>query len=69
MSAVSCIVNGEPRDIPAGHTIADLLVDIGLRMSGIAVAVEQRVVPPEQFADVAITPGRRIGIVRAVGGG
>jgi len=69
MSNVSCIVNGEPRDVPADHTIADLLVEVGLRMSGIAVAVEQRVVSPEQFASIDITPGMRIEIVRAVGGG
>ena len=69
MTTVSCIVNGEPREVPAGQTLADLLSDIGLRMNGVAIAVEQRVVSPNQFTDVAITPGMRIEIVRAVGGG
>lgn len=69
MTTLSCIVNGEARDVPVGHTVADLLAEIGLHMSGVAVAVEQRVVQPEEFPNIAIAPGMRIEIVRAVGGG
>ena len=51
------------RETCRGHTVADLLGN-GLRMSGVAVAVEQRVVQP--ISNIAIAPGMRIEIVRAV---
>ena len=69
MSSLSCVVNGEPREVTEGDTVADLLEGIGLRMSGVAVAVDQHVVQPEQFADIAVIEGMHIEIVRAVGGG
>jgi sulfur carrier protein len=69
MSVVACVVNGEPRDVPEHHTIADLLTESGLRLAGIAVAVDGRVVPLEDYSDISVTPGMRIEIVRAVGGG
>ena len=62
-------INGEPREIEAGLTIADLLQQLGAPERGIAIAKNERVVPRSAFADERIAEGDRIEIIQAVAGG
>jgi sulfur carrier protein len=67
---VTLAINGEPRTVPAGTTVAALLADLGFAApSGIAVAVNARVVTRSAFASHALAEGDEVEIIRAVAGG
>lgn len=63
------LVNGEPRDVPAGCTVEGLIECLGLESRHIAIAVNRDVVPRSQFDAHSLAPGDRIEILEAVGGG
>jgi sulfur carrier protein len=62
-------VNGEPRRVPAGCTVARLVEESGLGDRKVAVAVNREVVPRSRFAERALGAGDRVEILEAVGGG
>lgn len=62
-------VNGVERELPEGTTVAQLLSSAGIAGSGIAVAVNERVVGRSTHETTAVRDGDRIEIIRAVGGG
>jgi sulfur carrier protein len=69
-SAIS--VNGTARDdLPAGLSVADLVVAHGLPAEGrgVAVAVDGEVVPRGQWAAVVIPAGAEVELVQAIQGG
>ncbi len=66
---LSLIVNGEPRSIAAGATVADLVADIGLNPVKVAVERNAVIVPRSTLADVALADGDQLEIVHFVGGG
>jgi len=67
--AVSVNVNGDPRDVPAGSTVEELLrlLDVGDRR--VAVAVNGEVVPRSAHARATLAEGDRVEVLEAVGGG
>ncbi|SHK19708.1 sulfur carrier protein ThiS [Thermocrinis minervae] len=64
-------INGEEREVPQGLSIKGLLefLNIPIRNVGLAIAVNQTVVPKSQYEDVFLKEGDRIEIVHIVGGG
>ena len=66
---VNATINGAPRELADGTTVASLLRELGLATGGIAVAVNERVVPSRAFADHALNDGDAVEIIRAVAGG
>ena len=67
---MNATVNGEPRELPAGTTLAALLQELGFeRRNGIAVAVNERVVRGATFDDHELCEGDAVEIIRAVAGG
>jgi sulfur carrier protein len=62
-------VNGEPKHLPDGHTVADLVVDLGLGGRAVAVEVNRNVVPKRLHASTTLNEGDAIEIVTLVGGG
>ncbi len=63
-------VNGEGRDLPRGMTLATLLRELGFeRRTGIAVAVNARVVRGATFDEHELREGDQVEIIRAVAGG
>ncbi|MBT3352475.1 MAG: sulfur carrier protein ThiS [Nitrospinaceae bacterium] len=62
-------VNGEAREVEAGSTVAALLDELGLDVSGLAVAVNMDIVRRGDYAATKFSEGDEIEIVRAVGGG
>lgn len=66
---VEVIVNGEPRRIRAGNTLADLIAELGLAGHRIAVDLNRRIIPHGRYAEETLKEGDRIEIVRAIGGG
>jgi thiamine biosynthesis protein ThiS len=62
-------LNGAPREIPAGGTVADLLRELNLPVPGVAVEVNRTVVPRDRHAETRLRDGDRVEIVQFVGGG
>jgi sulfur carrier protein len=67
---VNVAVNGQRKELREGLTLVDLLAELGLAApTGIAVAVNARVVTRGAFASHALSDGDEIEIIRAVAGG
>lgn len=62
-------VNGEPRRVPAGVTIAQMLEELGLNPLRVAVERNLEVVPRGTLGDVQVEDGDRFEVVHFVGGG
>jgi len=64
-------VNGEWMEWPAPMTVADLLERLGLGSvsTGIAVAVNNEVVPRARWSETVLQDGDVVEVVRAVAGG
>ena len=66
---LSVSVNGEPRTVTAGLSLRALLVESGVRIEAVAVAVNGEVVPRARQQARMLAEGDQIEIIRAVGGG
>jgi sulfur carrier protein len=66
---VNATVNGEPRTLPEGTTLHDLLCALDLPGTGIAVAVNDLVVRRASFCSHTLADGDAVEIIRAVAGG
>jgi thiamine biosynthesis protein ThiS len=62
-------VNGEPQDLPAPLTVADLLGRFGIAGGRVAVEVNEEVVPRGTYEARHLAAGDRVEIVHFVGGG
>ena len=62
-------VNGEPRELHGGASLADLVAVLGLAGRKIAIAVNRDVVPRASHAARVLQAGDRVEILEAVGGG
>lgn len=60
------VVNGEPRDLPPGTTLATIVPE---RVRGIAVALDGEVVPHGDWAETQLADGQRVEILEAKAGG
>jgi sulfur carrier protein len=66
---IAISVNGEPRELEAGRSVADLVAALGLTGRKIAIAVNREVVPRAAYAARRLHAGDRVEILEAVGGG
>jgi sulfur carrier protein len=62
-------VNGEPRNIAAGSTVAALLAELDVTQPHVAVELNLEVVPRAQHGGTSLHEGDRLEIVTLVGGG
>jgi sulfur carrier protein len=63
-------VNGEPRELPAAATVADLVATLAPGATrGIAVAVNGSVVPRGEWPATALRAGDAVEVLTAVQGG
>jgi sulfur carrier protein len=62
-------VNGSEREVAAGVTVAALLATLALRRDGVAVALNDDVVPRAEHATRTLNDGDRLEIIVAVAGG
>lgn len=62
-------VNGKPRDIEEGRSVAELLADLELDDRLIVVELNREIVRSTERSDVTLRPGDRVEIVHFVGGG
>ena len=62
-------VNGEPRRVRSGSSIAEMLGELGLNPLRVAVERNLAVVPRAKLAEVRVADGDQFEIVHFVGGG
>jgi sulfur carrier protein len=66
---VNVWLNGQPRQLASGTSVAALLAELGLPASQVAVEVNQELVPRADHATHELADGDRLEIVTLVGGG
>ena len=68
---MNLVLNGTPRELPDGATVADAVSASGIPAlaRGIAVAVDREVVPRSAWGDTALHDGQRVEVLEAVQGG
>jgi sulfur carrier protein len=68
---VNVTVNGEPRRLPAGATVASVveLLNAGTGARGVAVALDGEVVTRSRWPETELAEGALVEIVAAIGGG
>jgi len=66
---IDVMVNGEPRAVPAGATLLELLGTLGLDPRAVVVEHNRRIVRRPALGDVSVAPGDAIELVHFVGGG
>lgn len=62
-------LNGEPRTLPDGLTLQEVLEHLKLNAERVAVEHNRQIVKGEQWAAVKVQSGDELEIVRLVGGG
>jgi sulfur carrier protein len=66
---MNILVNGDPREIPAGSTLASLVAQLELGGRRFAVEVNEALVPRTMHDSHILQAGDRVEIVQAIGGG
>jgi len=66
---VNVIVNGQPHELPDSATVAELLRQLELPQRGMAVEVNQAIVPRARHAEHMLADGDKLEVVSLVGGG
>ena len=62
-------VNDEPRALPDGATVADLVTALALGARRIAVEVNRAVVPRAAYPSTTLRDGDAVEVIHFVGGG
>ena len=68
---MNVMVNGEPRNVGAGATVASVveMLDVAPGARGVAVALNGEVVSRGQWADTQLSEGSTVEVVAAIQGG
>ncbi|MFJ8627340.1 sulfur carrier protein ThiS [Kitasatospora sp. NPDC093550] len=66
---ITLTVNGEPRELPAATTLADLVATVSRANTGVAAALNEAVVPRSSWSGTPLRTGDRVEILTAVQGG
>ena len=63
------VVNGEPRDLAPGTTVAALVAGLGMPRRGVAVALDGEVVRRGEWEACEVPDGARVEVLTAMQGG
>jgi sulfur carrier protein len=68
---MNIIVNGQPRELPAGATVASVIemLDVAPGARGVAVALDGEVVSRSSWPQTKVKDGALIEVVAAIQGG
>jgi thiamine biosynthesis protein ThiS len=66
---IDIVVNGEPRAASEGQTILDLLQQLELDPSRVAVELNRSIVKQPKWSETVLNAGAQLEIVQFVGGG
>lgn len=68
-TSIDVVINGQPRTVNGGTTVAALIAELGFADRKVAVERNREVVPRAQHAETELADGDRLEIVTFVGGG
>jgi len=68
-TTIDVVINGQPRRLPDGTTIAAMIGELGLTGKPVAVERNREVVPRARHATTVLASGDRLEVVTFVGGG
>ena len=68
-TSIDVVINGQPRAVNAGTTVAALIGELGLGDRKVAVERNREVVPRARHATTVLADGDRLEVVTFVGGG
>ncbi len=63
------VVNGRPQEVEDGALLGSLLAELKVATKGVAVEVNEQIVPKSQQQSLPLGDGDRIEVVSFVGGG
>ncbi len=66
---MNLVVNGEARSVPDGTTVAALVASMVASERGVAVAVDQVVIPRSAWDGATLAEGARVEVLTAAAGG
>ena len=66
---IQIVVNGEEKSIEAGLTVLDLLRQLDLEPSRVAVELDRKIVKQPRWNETVLDAGARVEVVQFVGGG
>jgi len=66
---VTVVLNGKRRELEPGTTVADLVVLLEERRDGVAVALNEEVVPRSRWQSTTLHDRDRVEVLTAAGGG
>ncbi len=66
---IEIVVNGEPRSVPDGSTVSELLDSLGLPADRVAVEYNREILKKDRWPETRLQAGDRLEIVHFVGGG
>jgi len=66
---MNVVVNGATQELSNGTTVAALVDTLGRSPKGLAVAINEEVVPRSTWRDVELRPGDRVEVLSAAQGG
>jgi sulfur carrier protein len=67
--SITVTANGEPRQLPPGSTLAELVIQLVASPQGVAAAVDGTVVPRLAWPGTPLAEGCVVEVVSAVPGG
>jgi sulfur carrier protein len=62
-------VNGAPRSVPPGQTLAGLVAELDLTGRRVAVEINEEIVPRSRYGERVLAAGDCVEVISAVGGG
>ena len=68
-NTIEIVLNGEPRGVPAGLTVAGLLAELGVDGGRVAVELNREIVRKGDWGSTEVEAGAKVEIVQFVGGG
>lgn len=69
LELIHVTVNGESRQVPAGHSLAALLNSLNVASDRVAIELNKSIVRKRDWRQTTISNGSQIEIVEFVGGG
>lgn len=68
-TTIEISINGEPRHIPSGYSVADLVASLELSAGRLAIELNLSIVPRTAWAETSLQANDKLEIVHFVGGG
>ena len=66
---ITVVLNGDPRQMPEGLTVATFLAHLGMPADRVAVELDRQIVRKTDWESTPISNGAEVEVVHFVGGG